>query len=204
MPVSMFAAFWAVSVLFIITPGADWAYTISAGIQGKRVIPAVAGLLSGHLIATIIVSAGAGTLIADAPGVISAITVAGAGYLFWLGIGMVRHPPVPTARKALDDGSRAQWMLKGFCISGLNPKVFLLFLALLPQFTDPNAAWPLPAQMIALGLVHVISCGVVYMIVGFGSRAVLRTRPDAARFVSQVSGGLMMVIAAILLTEQFI
>lgn len=204
MSLSMFAAFWAVSVLFVITPGADWAYAISAGIRGRRVIPAVAGMLSGHLVATLIVAAGVGSVIAGAPGVLSALTVAGAGYLLWLGIGMLRHPSAPTAGQDGDAGSRLKWAFKGFCISGLNPKVFLLFLALLPQFTDVHAAWPLPLQMTALGLVHVISCGVVYLLVGYGSGTVLRTRPRAAQNVSRISGGLMILIAVLLLAEQFV
>lgn len=95
MSLSMFASFWAVSMLLIITPGADWAYAISAGIRGRRVIPAVAGMLSGHIVAAIVVTAGVGSLIAGAPGVLSSLTVAGAGYLLWLGIGVLRHPPVP-------------------------------------------------------------------------------------------------------------
>ena len=37
-----------------------------------------------------------------------------------------------------------RWAVKGLCVSGLNPKVFLLFLALLPQFTDATAPWPVP------------------------------------------------------------
>lgn len=204
MSLSMFAAFWAVSVLFIITPGADWAYAISAGIRGRRVVPAVAGMLSGHLVATLIVAAGAGSVIAGAPGILTTLTVAGAGYLLWLGLSMLRTPSSPTAGQKKDVGSRLKWALKGFCISGLNPKVFLLFLALLPQFTDIHAAWPLPLQMIALGLVHVISCGVVYLFVGYGSGTVLRTRPRAAQNVSRISGGLMIVIAVLLLAEQFL
>ncbi|ELY4600060.1 LysE family translocator [Cronobacter malonaticus] len=204
MPLSMFAAFWAVSVLFVITPGADWAYAISAGIRGRRVMPAVVGMLSGHLVATLIVAAGVGSVIASVPGVLSALTVAGAGYLLWLGIGMLRHPSAPAADQDEDAGSRLKWALKGFCISGLNPKVFLLFLALLPQFTDAHAAWPLPLQMTALGLVHVVTCGVVYLLVGYGSGTVLRTRPRAALNVSRISGGLMIVIALLLLAEQLV
>jgi threonine/homoserine/homoserine lactone efflux protein len=46
--------------LLIMTPGADWAYAISAGINGRRVVPAVMGLMSGHLLATLIVVAGVG------------------------------------------------------------------------------------------------------------------------------------------------
>jgi len=202
MSLSMFAAFWAVSVLFVITPGADWAYAISAGIRGRRVVPAVAGMLSGHLVATLIVAAGVGSVIAGAPGVLTLLTLAGAGYLLWLGLGMLRHPTAPAAGQN-DAGSPLKWALKGFCISGLNPKVFLLFLALLPQFTDVHAAWPLPLQMTALGLVHLISCGVVYLLVGYGSGTVLRTRPRAAQNVSRISGALMIIIAALLLAEQF-
>lgn len=203
MALSFFAAFWAVSVLFVITPGADWAYAISAGIRGGRVIPAVCGLLSGHLIATLIVAAGVGAVVADLPTLMKGLTVAGACYLIWLGIGMLRHPAVPTADERQLEGNALSWAVKGLCISGLNPKVFLLFLALLPQFTDPHGTWPLSLQMAALGMVHVVSCAVVYLIVGFGSKAVLQTRPRAARLVSQISGALMIIIAALLLTESF-
>ncbi|WP_187496754.1 LysE family transporter [Erwinia aphidicola] len=204
MSLSMFAAFWAVSVLFVITPGADWAYAISAGIRGRRVVPAVAGMLSGHLVATLVVAAGVGSVIAGAPGILTILTVGGAGYLLWLGLGMLRHPIAPVAGQNDYAGSPLKWALNGFYISGLNPKVFLLFLALLPQFTDVHAAWPLPLQMIALGLMHVISCGVVYLLVGYGSGTVLRTRPRAAQNVSRISGCLMIIIAALLLVEQLL
>jgi threonine/homoserine/homoserine lactone efflux protein len=48
-PVSVIA-FWGVSALFVLTPGADWAYAITAGLQ-RRVLPAVLGLLTGHVVA---------------------------------------------------------------------------------------------------------------------------------------------------------
>jgi threonine/homoserine/homoserine lactone efflux protein len=89
-------------------------------------------------------------------------------------------------------------------VSGLNPKVFLLFLALLPQFTDPTASWPVPMQIIALGLLHAFSCGVVYLLVGFGSRVVLQARPVAAQVVSRLSGAIMIIIAVLLLIEQIL
>jgi threonine/homoserine/homoserine lactone efflux protein len=37
------AAFWAVSFLFVVTPGADWAYAIAAGLRHRVVLPAVGG-----------------------------------------------------------------------------------------------------------------------------------------------------------------
>jgi threonine/homoserine/homoserine lactone efflux protein len=92
--------------------------------------------------------------------------------------------------------------LKGFGVGGLNPKVFLLFLALLPQFTDPDGRWPVAAQILCLGMVHVASCAVVYTAVGVGGRVVLQARPAAARVVSRVSGAAMVGIGAFLLVEQ--
>ncbi|EJM06496.1 putative threonine efflux protein [Pseudomonas sp. GM102] len=201
---SVLAAFWAVSFLFVITPGADWAYAISAGLFGRVVMPAVAGLLIGHLVATLVVAAGVGGLVASNPVALSVLTVGGAGYLLWLGINMLVHPSVPRAGQAQESASWTRWTFKGLCVSGLNPKVFLLFLALLPQFTDPKASWPVPMQIIALGLLHAFSCGVIYLLVGFGSRIVLQARPVAAQVVSRLSGAIMIIIAVLLLIEQIL
>ena len=199
---SVLAAFWVVSFLFIITPGADWAYAISAGMRGRWVTPAVAGLLSGHLLATVVVAAGVGGLMASNPMILKGLTVAGSLYLLWLGVGMLRNPAVPESGRVQVSDTWSRWAWKGLCVSGLNPKVFLLFLALLPQFTDPLSAWPIPAQIVALGGLHAVSCAVVYLLVGFGARSVLQTRPGAAQKVSQVSGAVMIVIAVVLLSEQ--
>lgn len=201
MEMSLVAGFWLVSFLLIMTPGADWAYTISAGIQGRRIVPAVAGLMSGHLLATIVVVAGVGVLIAGHPLALSAITLLGAFYLLWLGISLLRHPATVSSASQ-QSGGWNRWVLKGLCISGLNPKVFLLFLALLPQFTDPHGQWPLALQMSALGLMHLLTCTLIYLLVGYGSRALLTSRPQAARVVSRISGGLMVAIAAMLIIEQ--
>jgi threonine/homoserine/homoserine lactone efflux protein len=204
MTFSVFVAFWAVSILFVITPGADWAYAISAGLKGRVVLPAVGGLLSGHLVATVIVAAGVGALVANHPIALSVLTVAGASYLLWLGINILARPATPHADDIQASGSWKRWAIKGLCVSGLNPKVFLLFLALLPQFTDVAAPWPVPIQMIALGLIHTFSCGVIYLLVGFGSQVVLQTRPTATHWVSRFSGAAMIIIAVILITEQIL
>ena len=62
MDINVIFSFWLVSILFVLTPGADWAYTISAGIAGDKIIPAVSGLLLGHLIAALIVVVGLGAI----------------------------------------------------------------------------------------------------------------------------------------------
>lgn len=203
MAFSTFAAFWVVSILLVITPGMDWAYVISAGIRGRVVLPAVTGLLLGHLSAILLVAAGVGALVAGTPATLSVLTSTGAAYLLWIGVGQVRHPAgPPTAGEAEAPRSGLQWALKGACVSGLNPKVLLLFLVLLPQFVNRAAAWAVPVQIVALGLIHIFSCGVVYLAVGFSAQAMLGTRPEAARMISRLSGAAMIVIAVLLFVGQ--
>lgn len=199
MTASTFAAFWVVSILLTLTPGADWAYVIAAGIRGRGIRLAVAGLLLGHLSLTLLVAAGVGALLASRPTAMTALTFAGAAYLLWLGIGTLRRPPLPSAGTDAQTESSWRGLLRGACVSGLNPKVFLLILALLPQFIDPAAPWPVPLQITALGLMHVFFCGVVYLLVGYSSHAVLRARPLAARWVGRISGTTMIGIGAALL-----
>ena len=196
-------AFWGTSILFVITPGADWAYAIAAGLR-NRAFPAVTGLLLGHIVATIVVAAGIGTLVSRVPAVLTVVTIAGAAYLVWLGVLTFARPATPHAGTGDPRGSRARWIVKGFGVSGLNPKVFLLFVALLPQFIDAESPWPLAVQIGVLGLAHVLSCAVVYTAVALSARAVLRSRPGVARTVSRVSGAAMIAIGLILIVEQLL
>jgi threonine/homoserine/homoserine lactone efflux protein len=204
MPVAMVAAFWAVSMLFVLTPGADWAYAISSGLRHRSVVPAVGGLLSGHLLATVVVAAGVAALLAGSPVVLSVLTVVGAAYLVWLGIGMLHRPASVQGNAGEIAVSGWRQAVKGFGVSGLNPKVFLLFLALLPQFVVAAAGWPVALQIMVLGLVHIANCAVVYTGVGVGARHVLRSRPAGARWVSRVSGAAMIIIGVGLVSEQLL
>ncbi|KUF14658.1 LysE family translocator [Streptomyces silvensis] len=205
MAVSSITAFWAVSVLLILVPGADWAYAISAGIRDRSVAPAVGGLLLGYVGLTAVVAAGVAAVVADHPAVLASLTLLGALYLIWLGATTLSRPGTPQAApSAVADGAgtRRARILQGAGISGLNPKALLLFLALLPQFTQPGTGWPLALQISTLGLVHIVSCGAIYLCVGVLVRTVLRARPAAARAVTRVSGAAMIVIGVVLAVEQ--
>ncbi|WP_223838933.1 LysE family translocator [Nocardiopsis deserti] len=198
------AAFWTVSVLLILVPGADWAYTISAGLRDSSVLPAVSGLLLGYVALTGVVAGGVAALVASTPAVLTGLTVAGAAYLVWLGAVTLARPAVPGAGGTAVPSSRSSRVLTGTGVSGLNPKALLLFLALLPQFTDPEGGWPMAAQIGTLGLVHTVSCGAVYLCVGALARTVLGTRPAAARAVSRFSGAAMIVIGVGLAAGRFL
>ncbi|WP_327654410.1 LysE family translocator [Streptomyces sp. NBC_00483] len=202
MDTTTLAAFLAVDLLLVFTPGADWAYAIAAGLRDRSVVPAVAGLITGYVGYTLLAVAGLAVLVASSATLLTALTVAGAGYLVWLGCNVLRQPAVLTAGEEPVGASRRQVMIKGIGISGLNPKALLLYLSLFPQFIHPATGWPVAVQTGVLGTLHMTACAVVYLGVGVLARTVLKTRPSAARAVTRVSGVMMIAIGGFLLAEQ--
>ncbi|EFE68841.1 LysE family translocator [Streptomyces viridosporus] len=197
-------SFLALDLMLVCVPGADWAYTISAGLRGRSVVPAVGGLVAGYALHTVLAAAGLAVLVAGSPALLTALTVAGAGYLVWLGWSVLRRPGAPAADGAAEEENGVRAFRRGAAISGLNPKGLLLYLSVLPQFlvTGDGARLPVPAQTAVLGLLHMACCAVVYLSVGLAARAVLGTRPAAARAVVRTSGAAMLGIGAFLLVQR--
>ncbi|MEU0008941.1 LysE family translocator [Streptomyces sp. NPDC006314] len=195
-------SFLAVDLLLVCVPGADWAYVIATAVRGRSVLRAVAGLVSGYALHTVLATAGLAVLVAGSPRLLTALTVAGAGYLLWLGWSVLRRPAVPGAADETPGAGR-RLFLRGATISGLNPKGLLLYLSVLPQFlTLRGAHLPVPAQTASLGLLHMACCAAVYLTVGTLARALLAARPLAARAVTRTSGAAMLGIGAFLLVER--
>ncbi|ANS65955.1 LysE family efflux protein [Streptomyces lincolnensis] len=196
-------SFLAVDLLLVCVPGADWAYAISAGLRGRSVASAVAGLVAGYALHTVLAVAGLAVLVARSPGLLTALTAAGAAYLVWLGWSVLRRPGTPGAAGESLAESRARVFLRGATISGLNPKGLLLYLSVLPQFLVTGSGHlPVAAQTAALGLLHMACCAAVYLTVGVTARALLGARPAAARAVTRTSGAAMLGIGAFLLVQR--
>ena len=208
-------AFWAVALLLIMVPGADWAFVLGASLRGRSVLPAVGGLVLGYTGITIVVAAGVGAVVGRSPGLLAGLTVVGGCYLIWHGATTFARPaaasarigsaaPGPATRGSAAAGTRPAdtgraVLARGMGVSALNPKGLLIFLALLPQFTNPRWSWPLTAQLGLLGLVFAATCGAFYLGLGSAARKILAARPAAARAVTRFSGAAMVVIGALLL-----
>jgi threonine/homoserine/homoserine lactone efflux protein len=101
-------------------------------------------------------------------------------------------------------GAGRNAFVQGIGVSGLNPKGLLIFVALLPQFTDPAGAWPVAGQVAVLGVAFMATCGVFYLILGSVARGVLTARPWVARAVSRFSGAAMVVVGALLVVDRLL
>lgn len=204
MAVGSVLAFWAVALLLIVVPGADWAFTIGAGLRGRSVYPAVSGLVAGYAVVTLVVAAGVGALVAGSPAILTGLTLVGGLYLMWHGAATFACPS--TSGVTADGPAGTDWgiFLRGIGVSGLNPKGLLIFLALLPQFTDPRGTWPIAGQIGILGLAFMATCAPFYLCLGTITRRVLYGRPFAARLISRLSGAAMIGIGGWLLIDHLL
>jgi threonine/homoserine/homoserine lactone efflux protein len=131
------------------TPGVDLLLTLSRTLQGgvRAGLAAAAGINAGCVLHALAAAFGLAALLAVHPGLFTAIQWAGAGYLAWLGLGMLLQAwrGAAVAGQVAEDRSPRPWladMRAGLLTNLLNPKVALFFLAFLPQFVP--AASPSP------------------------------------------------------------
>lgn len=197
-------AFLGVDVLLVLTPGADWAYAIAAGLRGRTVFPAVCGLMLGYIGHTLLLVVGVAALMAAKPGLLTIISVVGAAYLLWIGITTLLRANSTELNTSTGASSPGNAILRGVGVSGLNPKALLLFLAVLPQFVVNEASWPATAQLVVLALLHMSMCGAIYFGVGIFAREVLSSRPKISTWITRFSGVALILLALALLLEQLL
>lgn len=201
---ALVAQFWAIAVLLTLTPGADWAYIMGAGVRAKSAAPSILGMLTAYAVVIAAVALGVGTLVTQFPVVLTVLTVGGGAYLVWLGItALVKRPEPVGPHGEPIAGSAASQFLRGAGVSGINPKGLLLLLALLPQFTSPTGM-PAAAQMLVLGAIQLADIAIIYTMVAVLARRLLRSRPRALVVVGKLSGAMMVLIGVSLLVERFL
>ena len=200
----LFVAFLVVAGALACTPGVDWAYSITAGLKQRSFVPAVAGLCGGYVLHTVLLVAGLAALLTGIPGVLGWLTVAGAGYLLWLGLTTIRSWRGASfgSAEVRAPANQFRTFLQGMGTSGINPKGLLFYVALVPQFVSPEASLPVPVQSALLGLTFVLLVAVVYTCVALLARKLLHSRPGAARKVTLASGIIMVALGTVLLSEQ--
>jgi len=204
MDITLVMQFWVVAAMLALTPGADWAYAISAGLRARSIAPSILGMIAGYIVVIVAVAVGLGALVTAYPVTLTTLTVVGALYLVFLGGTTLASRPAPITESGepIASSGWAQF-LRGSGVSGINPKGLLLLLALLPQFTSPDG-WSSTAQMLTLGGLHILNIAIVYTTVGLLARRLLRTRPRASALLTRLAGIAMTVIGVGILIEQVI
>src|SRR5580698_8855368 len=191
-------AFGLASFVLIIVPGPGVLFIVGRALaHGRRTALATAcGHAAGNYVVAACVAVGLGALLQRSDQAFVIVKVTGALYLIWLGIHAIRH------RKSLADAfavalpPREGWraLRDGVMVGITNPKAYILFGAILPQFVNRGAGH-VPAQMLLLALVSV-SIGVLsdcaWGLAASGVRAWFARSPRRFALVGG-AGGLAMI-----------
>lgn len=155
LPWPLLSAFLLASLVLALTPGPGVLYIVTRSlVQGRRYgLVSVAGVALGNLGNALAASAGLAALFAVSSLAFSVIKYAGALYLAYLGVQMLRSSPAEKPATAPAAASLRQVFRDGFLVALLNPKTTVFFAAFLPQFLNPGA--PPMFQSIALGALFV-------------------------------------------------
>jgi len=175
--------FALVSLGIVLTPGPNMIYLISRSLtQGPTAgIVSLGGVALGFVFYMLCAAFGITALLLAVPYAYDALRFAGAAYLLWLAWQALKpNGCSPFQVKKLQvDGPRKLFAM-GFVTNLLNPKIAMLYLALLPQFIDPTVGSVLTQSLVLGSIQTVISVGVNAMIaLTAGSIALfLGTRPS--------------------------
>jgi threonine/homoserine/homoserine lactone efflux protein len=150
------ATFAVASFILIVIPGPSVLFVIGRALAyGRRTaLASVAGNAVGLEVVAMCVALGIGTLVERSVLVFTAVKLAGAGYLIWLGIRAVRQRRglASTFATAQAPHRPCAAVLEGFVVGVANPKAVILFAAVLPEFVNRQAGH-VPVQMLVLSLV---------------------------------------------------
>jgi threonine/homoserine/homoserine lactone efflux protein len=146
------------SLVIIVIPGPGVLFVVGRALaHGRRTaLATAAGHAAGNYVVAACVAVGLGTLLQRSAQVFIAVKLAGALYLVFLGVQAIRHrhslASAMSSAAGASDGWRA--LRDGFIVGVTNPKAFILFGAVLPQFINRGAG-NVPAQMLLLALISV-------------------------------------------------
>jgi threonine/homoserine/homoserine lactone efflux protein len=150
--------FTLVALVLIVVPGPGVLFVIGRALSyGRRTAMATAaGHAGGNLIVAACVAFGLGALLQRSAEVFTVVKLAGALYLVYLGVQAIRHRHSLAAAMAVSPGAGDGWkaLRDGVVVGVTNPKAYILFGAILPQFVSRGAG-DVPGQMMVLALVAV-------------------------------------------------
>ncbi len=220
LPAPAEAAVFAAAVFVLnATPGVDFLLTVSRTLQaGPRAgIAAVAGINAGCVVHALAAASGLAALLVLVPAAFTLIQWAGAAYLVWLGIGMLRQAmrsgpetavgaEVASAASGSKPNAHVSWITDfrtGLLTNVLNPKVALFFLAFLPQFV-PASSPHTTASFLLLGAWFVLQGGLFSLaLVALAAQlARVGTSGPVKRLLNGAGGLIFLGLALRLLRER--
>ncbi|MGE0624128.1 MAG: LysE family translocator [Pseudomonadales bacterium] len=194
------AAFLLAAAVFAYMPGPAMLYATAQTIaRGRRAgWMASLGIHLGGYVHVAAAALGLAALFSVVPTAYLVLKLAGAAYLIWLGskflFGRTGVTSLPEDLAALSP-QRAFW--ESVTVEVLNPKTALFFVAFLPQFADPAAAFPVWVQLLLLGTVVNLlfsSADVFCVLLADRIASTLKQSRSVERLARRIGGGILVAL----------
>jgi threonine/homoserine/homoserine lactone efflux protein len=165
-----FALFFAAALLLAVTPGPGIFYVLARTLAGGRRegFQSSIGTFFGGLFHVFAAALGVSAILAASAVAFHTVKYAGAAYLIFLGVKMIRSRNVPLPDQAATQNSshNANAFRQGILTEALNPKTALFFLSFIPQFIAPERGH-IFLQFATLGILSVTLNTAVDLLVVF-------------------------------------
>lgn len=188
-------AFVLVAVVMEITPGPNMGYLAIVSLtRGRRAgLAAVNGTALGLLIVGILGAFGAAAAVSDSPVLYQMLRWGGVLFLLWLAWDGWRSSGGDIAATP-DEGVDGRYALRGLITNLLNPKAFLFYISVLPNFFRPGAN--VVGNAVELTLIYVVIATIVHTSIVLAASSMGRFL-QTPLIVSRVSKGLSLLLAVI-------
>lgn len=186
----------------VVLPGLDMAFVMGSSLTAGRRngLAAVAGITAGGVCLVAMTTLGVGVLLKMIPVAFNALLLAGALYIAWIGISLLRADSAFGMQTQGCTASAWTTFRRGALTCLMNPKAYLFMLAVFPQFLHAEYG-PLWSQALVLWVIIAVTQIAVYGAVALAAaqaRGWLVRRPAAGVVVARVVG--VVLIGAALLT----
>ena len=184
----------------ILLPGLDMAFVLASSLVGGRRagFAATAGIVAGGVVHVTMGALGIVAVLKLVPAAFNVVLLAGAAYIAWIGISLLRSRAALVEPSTERARSQAATFRQGMVTSLLNPKAYLFTLAVLPQFLKPEYG-AIAAQAVVLWLIIAITQVAVYggmALAGDRVRVWFAERPSANVWLARGVGALLLATAA--------
>jgi threonine/homoserine/homoserine lactone efflux protein len=197
-------SFVAATEALLIIPGPTVLLVISYALaQGKRSAWAtVPGVAAGDFTAMALSLAGLGAVLAASAELFTILKLAGAAYLIYLGIKVLRAPvpetPNAPQEHARNGRSMGRITAHAYAVTALNPKSIVFYVAFFPLFL--SAERPLLPQVLVLGSTFLAMAtinAILYALMA-GQVTQLLKSYRARKNLNRAAGGILLVTGGIL------
>jgi len=206
MQIHTLVAFTAVAAVAILSPGPATLLALrnSMAWGPRTAIWSTLGNVCGLFCLSAAAMLGLGVVLQSSALLFGVIKLAGAGYLFYVGIRQLTGRGVTLVPAdgvvAATPPARSRLFGEALLTASTNPKPILFFTALFPQFLDAQAAL-LPQFLVLTGLFMALSFTSLVMYALLASRArALLARPGFSLWLNRSVGTIFVVFGAALLT----